>query len=147
MVINTVITFPTPPYSNPPIEPQFFQPKQFIVSAITLGPTTIITTILDMDYVIGQQIRLTIPSKYGAQLLNEQIGFVLSIPTSNSVEVDINSNGSDPFIPSPIFIGFESKTPPQIMAIGDVNSGQINTSGRTSNKTFIPGSFVNISPF
>ncbi len=35
---------------------------------------------------------------------------------------------------------------PQIIAIGDVNSGPINTSGRTNNITFVPGSFIDISP-
>jgi hypothetical protein len=143
---NTVISYPIPPYSNPPIEPQFYQPKVFVISGISTGVTTTITTTLDMDYVIGQEIRLLIPSKYGARGLNEQTGIVISIPSSNQVEVDINSNGVDPFISSPTFLPFQSKTPPQIVAIGDVNSGPINAQGRVNNGTFIQGSFINISP-
>jgi len=145
MTQKPIISFPIPLYSNPPIEPQFYIPSRFVIIAITLGPTTIVTTSIDHNYVIGQLIRILIPSKYGSRGLNEKEGYVISIPTTNSVEIDINSLGSDPFIASPTFIPFESKTPPQILAIGDGNSGVINM-GRTNNGTFIPGSFLNISP-
>lgn len=143
---NTVISYPIPAYANVPIEPQFYQPLVFIISAITLGETTTITTTLDMDYVIGQEVRLLLPSKYGSRGLNEQTGIVISIPAPNQVIIDIDSNGVDPFISSPTFLPFQSKTPPQIVAIGDVNSGPINAMGRVNNGTFIPGSFINISP-
>lgn len=144
---NTVISYPIPAYQNVPIEPQFYKPRRFVISGITLGETTIVTTTLDMDYVIGQLVRLVIPPKYGSRFLNEKEGYVISIPTDNSVEIDLDSNPSDPFIPSPTFIAFESKTPPQILPVGDVNMGAINRHGRVRNKPFIPGSFRNISPF
>lgn len=38
------------------------------------------------------------------------------------------------------------KTSPQIIAIGDGNSGQINSSGSMLVTTYVPGSFINISP-
>ena len=37
------------------------------------------------------------------------------------------------------------KTLPQIIAIGDINSGYISSSGNIANP-LIPGSFINISP-
>jgi len=37
-------------------------------------------------------------------------------------------------------------TEPQIIAIGDNNSGSINSNGRTNLGTTIPGAFRNISP-
>lgn len=141
-----LITGPIPPFSNPPINPQYFQPNVFIISAITLGQTTLITTTINLNYVIGQLIRLNIPEKYGANFLNSQTGYVLSIPNPNQVEVNINSIQSDPFIPSPTFLPFQSKTPPQIVAVGDVNSGIIVSTGRSQSTTNIPGSFLNISP-
>ena len=143
---NRVISYPIPAYSNPPINSQFYKPKVFVISGIAVGVTTIVTTTLDMDYVIGQLVRLTIPSKYGSRALNEQLGYVISVPTTNSVEIDLDSNGVDPFIASPTFIPFESHTLPQIMAIGDINTGAINANGRINIGTFIPGSFLDISP-
>lgn len=146
MVQNTVITYPTPPYSNPPIQPEFYQPKAFVISAISLGVTTTVTTIVNMDYVIGQLVRLIIPPKYGSRGLNERTAYVVSIPNPNQVTLALDSNGLNPFIPSPTFLPFESKTLPQILPVGDVNTGAINSNGRTDQQTYIPGSFINISP-
>lgn len=146
MTTNTVISFPIPPYSNVAIESQNYQPSQFIITAITLGSTTTVTTSIDQNYVIGQLVRLLIPSKFGSRGLNEQTGFVIEIPASDQVTININSNGVDAFIASPTFLPFESQTPPQIVAIGDINSGIISSTGRNIPSTNIPGSFINISP-
>lgn len=141
-----VISYPTPPYSNPTIEPQFYQPKVFDISGIVLGYQTTITTSVNHDYVIGQLVRLLIPSKYGSRLLNERKGLVILIPASNQVTLDISSFGVDAFIAAPTFLPYESHTLPQIVAIGDQNSGPINSLGRSPTQTFIDGSFINISP-
>ncbi len=146
MTQKSVISYPTPPYQNPPIEPQFYQPKMYIISAITLGILTTITTSIPHDYVIGQLCRLLIPSKYGSRELNEKEAYVIAIPSDTQITLEIDSNGVDPFITSPTFIPFQQKTLPQILAIGDINMGKINNSGRINNGTFIPGSFINISP-
>jgi|SRR5271166_2005899 len=144
------IVGPIAPYSNLPISPQNFAPSQFTITGITYGATTILTLAnstngVAPNYIVGQLVRLTIPGKYGAQQLNEQTGYVLSLPTTNSVEVGIKSVGTDPFITTPTFLPYQSQTTPQIMAIGDISSGQINSSGRVSQGTFIPGAFVNTS--
>lgn len=139
----TVITSPTPPYQNPPIEPQYYLPNRFVIANITEGPTTFITTTTPQNYVVGQLIRLIIPQQNGAQQLNNQQAFVIGIQTSTEVEIALYTVGCDPFIASP---ANPSRTSPQILAIGDVNTGAINTMGRINNGTFIPGSFIDISP-
>ena len=136
---NTVLSYPIPPYSNPPIEPQFFQPSNFIISAVSLGITTIITTTTNVNFVIGQLIRLIIPSTFGCRQLNEQTGYVISIPSANQVEVAINSS-----VNVDAYIASSATTPAQINAVGDINTGALNSSRNTS--TIIPGSFINISP-
>ena len=135
--------FPGPiaPENNPPINPQYFQPSRFVISAISTGITTTVTTSVDHNYVIGQEIRLLIPPSFGSYPLSMQTGFVLSIPGLNEVVVNINSQYANPFNPS----GF-GNTPPQIIAIGDINSGIISQNGRVLNSTNIPGAFINISP-
>jgi len=135
-----VISYPIPPYSNPPITPQYYQPSRFVISAIKLGQTTTITTTTNMNYVIGQLVRLIIPPTFGSRLLNEQEGYVISIPAENQVILNINSNGSDAFIAS------SASTQAQILAIGDILTGTVNSAGRTQNITYIPGAFINISP-
>lgn len=134
---------PIPAYNNLPIQPEFYKPKQFFISAISLGPTTTVTTTEDMDYVIGQLVRLLIPNLYGSRGLNGQTGYVISIPASNQVTIDIDSNGIDNFIDA------MRPTRAQIIPVGDVNNGLISTTGRALPiRTIpnIPGSFQNISP-
>lgn len=136
----TVISYPIPAYSNVPIQPQFYQPRGFIISAISLGNTTTITTTESMDYVVGQLIRLLIPPEFGTRQLNGRQGYVIAILSSISVEVDIDSKNMN------VFVSASAATEPQILAIGDINTGAQNAHGRTQNITYIPGSFINISP-
>lgn len=131
---------PIAPYNNVPIAPQNYQPSRFLISAIGLGKTTTITTTADMNYVVGQSVRLLIPSTFGSIQLNGITGLVLSLPASNQALLDIDSSGANAFIAS------SATTKAQIIAIGDVNYGNINSSGRVNNITYVPGSFINISP-
>lgn len=133
---------PTPAYNNPTPVPQFFAPSVYDISAITLGATTTITTAVNHNYVVGQLVRLHIPPTYGSYQLTDQQGYVLSIPTTSSVVVGINSLGSNAFVASPTY----GPTKPQICAIGDINSGAINANGRVNNGTTIQGAFINTSP-
>ena len=139
-MVNTVVSYPIPAYSNVPIEPQFYQPRFFFISTITLGVTTVVTTTVDHDYVIGQQVRLIIPPSFGCRQLDQQTGVVIDIPSSTQVTLNIFSLGGNPFTAS------SATTQPQIIAIGDANTGQINSNGLLSQSTYVPGSFINISP-
>lgn len=139
MVFPYPYTGPIAPFNNVPIEPQNYQPRFFFISTISLGVTTTVTTTVDHDYVIGQECRLIIPIQNGCRQLNEQTGFVISIPAPNQVILNINSSMNvNQFVTS------TANTQPQIVAIGDVNTGQINTS-RSNNIVYIPGTFINIS--
>jgi hypothetical protein len=143
---TTVISYPTPPYSNPPIEPQFYMPSRFVITAIAMGTTTIVTTSVNHNYVIGQNVKLLIPQLYGAAPLTGQQGIVISIPSPTQVEIIINSTNYNAFIPTPIPTPVDLDVP-QIIAIGDINSGITNNQGRTHTGKHIPGSFINISPY
>ena len=137
----TAIIGPIAPESNPPINPQYYAPSKFFISNITLGQTTTITTTEDVNYDIGQQVRLIIPPSFGCRQLNEAQGYVLSIPMPDQVVVSINSlRNVDQFTSS------SAPTQPQILPIGDINSGIVNANGRNYITTFIPGSFINVSP-
>jgi len=140
----SVISYPTPLFSNPPIEPQYFAPWRFVISAITLGVTTTVTMVIPaittLNYVVGQQVRLIIPPTFGCRQLNEQTGYVISVNPPNQVVLSINSLGSDPYISS------SATTQAQILAIGDINTGPTNSNGIAPTSTVIAGSFINISP-
>jgi len=135
-----VISYPTPLYSNPPIQADFFEPSRFVITAVTLGQTTTVTTLANMNYVIGQQVRLFIPTGYGCTQINGKTGYVLSLPSANQVEISIDSSQNvNPFIAASL------NNAPAITAIGDVNSGIISSTGANIPSTNIPGAFINIS--
>jgi hypothetical protein len=138
--MNTVISYPIPPYSNPPINPQYYQPSRFVISGVTRGTITTITTTQNMNYVIGQLIRLVIPPSFGIRELNGQTAFVLSIPNLNQVVINIDSTSYSAFTNS------NATTQAQILGIGDINNGYISNTGNVISNPEIPGSFINISP-
>ncbi len=131
---------PVPPYNNVPIAPQNFLPSQFFIAGVTLGQTTTVTATQNMNYVIGQEVRLSIPNGSGCIQLNNTSGFVIDIPSLDSVTITINSS-----VNVNQFTSSTARTQPQIIAIGDISSGVINNNGRIPSGTFIPGSFINIS--
>lgn len=138
----TVLSYPIPSYQNLPIRADYYEPRRFVISNITLGQTTIVTTTEDQNYVIGQLIRLLIPGTYGSYQLNNREGYVIEILSTTQVRVDIDSSRNvNSFV-----AGTDRINMPQILPIGDVNMGPINTQGRVNNITFIPGSFINVSP-
>jgi len=138
--MSTVITYPIPAYQNLPIEAQYYKPSRFVISAITLGENTVVTTSVDHNFVVGNLCRLLIPNGYGSVQLSGKTGMVISVPTQNSVILDLTS------IYANLFISASLPQQPQIIAIGDYNSGAINANGRMNTSTDIPGSFINISP-
>lgn len=131
---------PVPPFNNPPIQPQDYNPSQFFIEDITLGQTTIVTATEDMNFVIGQEVRLFIPQPNGCYQLNQEKGYVISLPASNQVEITIDSSQNvNPFVST------NNSQQPQIIPLGDINQGAINASGRNNTGTYIQGSFINVS--
>lgn len=144
---QSIFPGPVADETNPPIEPQNFKPSRFPITAISLGRTTTVTLGsafgVTNNYVIGQLVRFLIPNTYGTRQLNEQQGYVISIPTSNQVTVNVDtSQNCDAFIASPAY----GPTAPSMMAIGDINTGIISSTGASIPTTTIPGAFQNISP-
>jgi len=143
---SVILTPPIPPYQNVPIQPLYYLPSRFVITALSFGQTTTVTTSVNHNYVIGQLCRLSIPQSYGSFQINGSLSYVVGIPNPNQVVLALVSNGTSAFIPSPVFATFQSQTLPEILAIGDSASGAINANGNMTTNTFIPGSFINISP-
>lgn len=102
----------------------------------------LVTTTEDTNYVVGQLVRLLIPNGYGSTQLSNRSAYVAVIQNPNQVILNISSINVSQFIPSPSNV----RNVPQILAIGDGNTGNINMEGRINQSTSIPGSFINISP-
>lgn len=135
------ISGPIAPWSNAPINAQYYQPSDFFITAISNGPSTTITTSVNHNYIVGQLVRVVIPPAYKEYQLNGQIGYVILIPNPNQMVLNIDSSTYDTFVANPVTT---NKTLPQTVAVGDVISGATN-SDINSLSTYIPGSFINIS--
>lgn len=125
--------------NNPTVEPENFKPSNFVISTITQGRLTIVSTSVDNNFVLGQQVRFNIPQTYGIRQLNGQAPQVVAINSAMQFVVDVDSARYDPFIPFPPHTGH---TPPQVNAVGDFN---ISFEGFKNNAFTISGAFVNIS--
>ena len=139
-VCVSAIVGPIPAYQNLPIEAQFYEPSRFDIANITLGKTTTVEATEDMNYVVGQLVRLIIPPLNGCRQLNNRQAFVISIPSSTEVVLDLDSS-----LNVDAFITTATGSQPQILPVGDINSGIISSTGRIIPTTNIPGSFINIS--
>lgn len=134
-------TGPVPPYNNPPINPEWYKPRSYIIQSITRGPTTIVQTVLNHDYVVGQQVKMIMFLPQRGWQFNNQTAFVISIPSVDEVEIGINSVDYNDFVYSPGY----GKNKSQIIAIGSNNSGSLNPDGRFTALLTNPGAFQNIS--
>lgn len=131
---------PTPPYNNLPIDIFNYQPRNFVISNVTLGLQTIVKTQVAGDFVIGQLVRLLIPKPFGCYQLNNLTAYIENIIDAFTYVLNLDSS-----LNVNQFISATAKNKPQIIPIGDTNSGFINANGPMFTTTYIPGSFLNIS--
>lgn len=102
-----------------------YVPYLGFVSDVVVGATTTVTTSVDHGFVVGQEVRLTIPSNWGMVELDALTGFVLSIPSANEVVLDINSTGFTAFaFPTSADVATGSDFP-QVYSVGDQNFGYV----------------------
>ena len=143
--MNGYLNPPYAPESNPRITPWYYKPSRFPITAISNGSTTTITmsstdiggVTVNPNYVVGQEVRIHVPFGYRMYQINRQTATVIAIPSEFEVIVAIDSSLYNPFS----YPSYTTQSLPQIAAIGDVNTGQINSYGRINQRTYIPGSF------
>jgi len=118
--------------------PSIYLPNTAVISAITLGATTTIDTSSAHDFVVGQEVAFRIPSAWGTVELNSLpntlvpgspvYGYVVAVTDYNTVIVNINSSAFSAFTSNPAVSSVPGLSFPQIIAVGDVNSGGVQIS-------------------
>jgi hypothetical protein len=81
-------------YANP--DPRY-QPAMRIITDITRGPTTTITTSPDHDYVTGLIVRLYVPRNYGMIQINNFVG-IITVLSSDSFSMVLDTTTYDSFL-------------------------------------------------
>ncbi len=151
--------------------PYLYFPGVATISAITLGNTTTIDTTDAHNFVVGQEVAFRIPSQWGTVELNSLpnttipgsplYGYVIAVTDYNTFVVNINSSAYTPFTVNPTVAQVVGLSYPEVLAVGDVNTGGIQISSgsplypspyyspigttrvSTINGPAIAGSFVN----
>jgi hypothetical protein len=156
---------PTGAYVRKVLYPFLYAPGVSFIEAITTGTTTTVVTTAPHNFVVGQEIAFRIPSVWGTTQLNTLPNntvpgspvyyYVTSVTNSTTFVCSANSTGFTAFNPNQPVASVPGLSFPQVMAIGDVNSGGVAYSGgalypspvvngfSTINGPAISGSFVN----
>ncbi len=118
--------------------PYLYFPGQTFISAITLGTTTTIDTTDAHNFVVGQEVAFRIPSQWGTVELNSLpnipipgspiYGYVIAVTDYNTVVVNIDSSAYTAFTSNPTVASVPGLSYPQIVAVGDVNTGGVQIS-------------------
>jgi len=115
--------------------PYLYFPGQTFISAITLGTTTTIDTTDAHNFVVGQEVAFRIPSQWGTTQLNSLpntlvpgspvYGYVIAVTDYNTVVVNIDSSAYTAFNSNQTVASVPGLSYPQIVAVGDVNTGGV----------------------
>jgi len=118
--------------------PSLYFPGTSVISAITTGTTTTIDTTSAHNLVVGQEVAFRIPTIWGTYQLNSLpnviipgspiYGYVVAVTDYNTVVVNINSTGYTAFNSNQAFASFPGEQFPQMVAVGDVNTGGVQIS-------------------
>ncbi len=130
---------PTGAFVRKVLYPYIYEPGVSFISAITTGATTTVTTTDNHNLVVGQEIGFRIPNAYGTTQLNElpnnsvpgsPVYYYVTSITSNTVFVcNAVSTGYTAFATNQTVASMVGQSLPQVVAVGDVNSGGTAYSG------------------
>ena len=118
--------------------PYIYFPGVAVVSGVTLGTTTTIDTASAHNFVVGQEVALRIPTAWGTTQLNSLpnvvtpgspiYAFVIAVTDYNTVVLNVDSSAFTAFNSNQPVSGVSGQTFPQIVAVGDVNTGGVQIS-------------------
>jgi len=91
-----------------------FYPVSYLISAITNAQQATVTTTVGHTLTVGQEVRILVPEIFGMFQINNKAADILSIPTPNSMIIDIDTINFDAFS-VPIATNI---TPAQLIPIG-----------------------------
>ena len=131
---------PAGAYVRKVLYPFLYEPGQNYISAITLsGTNVVITTTTNHNYVVGQEIAFRIPAAYGSTQLNSLPNnsipgspvyyYVSSVGSNTQFTCTALSSGVTTFNSNQPIASVPGLQLPQVVAVGDVNSGGVAYSG------------------
>ena len=121
------------------LNPFLYLPGDNFITAISTGTTTTITTTNNHNFVVGQEIGFRVPTAYGTTQLNELPNntipgspvyyYVTAVNSNTQFVCNANSTGFTAFNTNQTVAQMVGQSLPQVVAVGDVNSGGAAFSG------------------
>ncbi len=130
--------------------PNLYLPGNRYITAITSsGVNTVVTTSVNHNMVVGQEVTFTIPPQWGMTQLdqaaiasaNPQTKIYVISVTANTLTVNIDSSAFTAFSYPTSAVAGQGMTFPQVTPIGDQNSGGSAPGGVLTSLT-IPGAYL-----
>ncbi len=112
--------------------PYLYQPGVVNIASITAGTSTTITTTMNHNMFVGQEVAFRIPPQYGMTQLNNNnrkipgqplYAVVVSVVNNRSVIVNVDSSQFTAFNTNVPFANVSGLSFPQMVAVGNVNMG------------------------
>jgi hypothetical protein len=129
---------PAGAFARKVLYPYLYFPGANVISAISTGTTTTVSTTAAHNFVVGQEVAFHVPVSWGTYQLNTLpntiipgspiYGYVVSVTDYHTVVVNINSTGYTAYNVNQPFLSFSGEFFPQIVAVGDVNTGGVQIS-------------------
>jgi len=129
---------PTGAYVKQILYPWLYAPGVAFIEAITTGTTTTVVTTAPNNFVVGQEIAFRIPSAWGTTQANSlpndttpskpRYFYVLSVTNSTTFVCSMNSTGYTAFNTNQTVASVPGLNFPQVLAVGDVNTGGVQIS-------------------
>lgn len=135
--------------------PYLYFPGENIITALTRGVTTTVTTAANHNYVVGQQVAFHIQPAFGTSeisegrgLYNPLSGFVTSITSATIFVCNVDSSAATAFAYPTSAVYAAGVSPARVVAIGDNNlgpllAGTLFPPPTTINALTIAGAFQN----
>ena len=137
--------------------PFLYLPGVCFISSIVNGSTTTVTTTVENNYVLGQQVGFRIPPAWRESQLNYNnnipgsplYGYVSEIISPTEFVCTIDSSSFSQFNTNVPFGVYSGLSFPQVVAVGDINTGGLQYNGSqlypssTVNGPAISGAFLN----
>lgn len=130
---------PSGAYVKKVLYPFLYLPGINFIEAISTGSTTTVTTTTPHNFVVGQEIAFRIPAAWGTTQLNSlpnnsipgspQYYYVTSVSSNTQFVCNANTSSATAFNTNQTVASVPGLSFPQVLAVGDINSGGAAYSG------------------
>ncbi len=123
-----------------------YQPGIYNITNVSQAVQAVVSTTAKHNLSIGSRVGFRISNRWGMSNLNGLYATVLQVNTPQSFTLDLDTSGFMPFTTNVPVLYVPGLTFPQVVTVGDVNSGggipEVNSIS-VSNGPTIDGAFIN----